>query len=143
MEQETLKKELLLTCAYKTQIDMSNTIHWIEIPTKNIERAAAFYSTVLDIKMTVMEAMGMKTSFFPHTAETQSGGCLMQGPDYEPSSKGAIIYLNGGKDLQIALDRINEAGGKIILPKTSLGQNGFMAHFLDTEGNRMGLHSKE
>ena len=44
---------------------MSNIIHWIEIPTKNIERAAAFYSTVLDINLTVMEAMGMKTSFFP------------------------------------------------------------------------------
>ena len=143
MEQEILKRELLLTCKGKTQIVMSNTIHWIEIPTKNIERAAAFYSAVLDINLTVMEAMGMKTSFFPHTAETQSGGCLMQGPHYEPTSKGAIIYLNGGKDLQIALERVEEAGGKIVLPKTSLGQNGYMAHFLDTEGNKMGLYSKE
>ena len=122
---------------------MSNTIHWIEIPTNNIERAATFYNTVLDIDMKVKEAMGMKTAFFPHTAETQTGGCLMQGPNYEPTDKGTIIYLNGGEDLQPALERIAKAGGKIILPKTSLGQNGFMAHFLDTEGNKMGLYSKK
>ena len=143
MEQEIPKKELLLTCKYKTQIDMSNTIHWIEIPTNNIERAATFYNTVLDIDMKVKEAMGMKTAFFPHTAETQTGGCLMQGPNYEPTDKGTIIYLNGGEDLQPALERVAKAGGKIILPKTSLGQNGFMAHFLDTEGNKMGLYSKK
>lgn len=122
---------------------MSNTIHWIEIPTNNIERAATFYNTVLDIDMKVKEAMGMKTAFFPHTAETQTGGCLMQGPNYEPTDKGTIIYLNGGEDLQPALERVAKAGGKIILPKTSLGQNGFMAHFLDTEGNKMGLYSKK
>ncbi len=122
---------------------MNNTLHWIEIPTHNIERAVAFYNQLLSIDMKVMEAMGMKTAFFPHTAETQTGGCLMQGPHYEPSSKGAIIYLNGGKDLQTALDRVEKAGGKIVLPKTSLGPNGFMAHFLDTEGNKMGLHSEE
>ena len=121
---------------------MCNTIHWIEIPTKNIERTATFYNTVLDIDMKVMEAMGMKTAFFPHTAETQTGGCLMQGPNYEPSDKGAIIYLSGGDDLQPALDRVVKAGGKIILPKTGIGQNGFMAHFLDTEGNKVGLFSK-
>lgn len=122
---------------------MNNTIHWIEIPTNNIERAATFYNTVLDIDMKVMEAMGMKTAFFPHTAATQSGGCLMQGPNYEPTDKGAIIYLNSGEDLQPALDRVVKAGGEIILSKTSLGQNGFMAHFLDTEGNKMGLYSKK
>ena len=122
---------------------MSNTIHRIEIPTNNIERAATFYNTVLDIDMKVKEAMGMKTAFFPHTAETQTGGCLMQGPNYEPTDKGTIIYLNGGEDLQPALERVAKAGGKIILPKTSLGQNGFMAHFLDTEGNKMGLYSKK
>ena len=122
---------------------MNNTIHWIEIPTNNIERAATFYNTVLDIDMKVKEGMGMKTAFFPHTAETQTGGCLMQGPNYEPTDKGTIIYLNGGEDLQPALERVAKAGGKIILPKTSLGQNGFMAHFLDTEGNKMGLYSKK
>ena len=67
----------------------------------------------------------------------------MQGPNYEPTDKGTIIYLNGGEDLQPALERVAKAGGKIILPKTSLGQNGFMAHFLDTEGNKMGLYSKK
>jgi predicted enzyme related to lactoylglutathione lyase len=94
MELETQKKELSLTCKYKTQIDMSNTIHWIEISTNNIERAATFYNTVLDIDIKVMEAIGMKTAFFPHTEETQSGGCLMQGSNYEPFNKRAIIYLN-------------------------------------------------
>ena len=142
MEQETQKKELSLTCKYKTQIDMSNAIHWIEIPTNNIERATTFYNTVLDIDMKVMEAMDMKTAFFPHTAETQSGGCLMQGPNYEPSDKGAIVYLNGGEDLQVALDCVTDAGGKIILPKTGIGQNGFMAHIIDTEGNKVGFFSK-
>lgn len=79
---------------------MTNIIHWIEIPTKNIERAAAFYSAVLDINLTVMEAMGMKTSFFPRTAETQSGGCLMQGPHYEPTSKGGPGFVWRLKDQQ-------------------------------------------
>jgi predicted enzyme related to lactoylglutathione lyase len=59
---------------------MSNTIHWIEISTNNIERTATFYNTVLDIDIKVMEAIGMKTAFFPHTEETQSGGCLLKEP---------------------------------------------------------------
>ncbi len=122
---------------------MSNIIHWIEIPTQNIERATTFYNTILDIDMKVIEAMGMKTSFFPHTDPTQSGACLMQGPNYQPSKNGAVVYFNGGKDLQHALDRVEAAGGKIIHPKTSIGHNGFMAYFLDTEGNKMGLYSKE
>jgi predicted enzyme related to lactoylglutathione lyase len=88
---------------------MSNIIRWIEIPTQNIERAAAFYNTILDIDMKVMEAMGMKTAFFPHTDPAISGACLMQGPNYQPSDKGAIICLNGSKDLQPALDSIEAA----------------------------------
>ena len=122
---------------------MQNSIHWVEIPTTNIERAVGFYNNLLSIEMKVMEVMSMKTAFFPHTAETQSGGCLMQGPNYIPSDKGTLIYLSAGEDLQTALDRVDASGGTIVLPKTSIGANGFMAHILDTEGNKVGLYSKQ
>ena len=122
---------------------MQNSIHWVEIPTTNIERAVGFYNNLLSIERKVMEVMSMKTAFFPHTAETQSGGCLMQGPNYIPSDKGTLIYLSAGENLQTALDRVDDAGGTIILPKTSIGANGYMAHILDTEGNKVGLYSKQ
>jgi len=122
---------------------MQNSIHWVEIPTTNIERAVGFYNNLLSIEMKVMEVMSMKTAFFPHTAETQSGGCLMQGPNYIPSNKGTLIYLSAGENLQTALDRVDAAGGTIVLPKTSIGANGYMAHILDTEGNKVGLYSKQ
>ena len=122
---------------------MQNSIHWVEIPTTNIERAVGFYNNLLSIEMKVMEVMSMKTAFFPHTAETQSGGCLMQGPNYIPSDKGTLIYLSAGENLQTALDRVDTAGGTIVLPKTSIGANGYMAHILDTEGNKVGLYSKQ
>ncbi|MCH1517609.1 MAG: VOC family protein [Flavobacteriaceae bacterium] len=121
---------------------MQNTIHWVEIPTENIERAVVFYNQLLSIEMKVMEAMGMKTAFFPHTAENQSGACLMQGPHYTPSAEGTIIYLSTGEDLQTSLDKIEGIGGAVVLPKTALGPNGFMAHIMDTEGNKIGLHAK-
>jgi uncharacterized protein len=52
-----------------------------------------------------------------------------------------LVYLNGGEDLSVALLKVEKAGDKIILPKTAIGPNGFMAHFEDTEGNKTGLHS--
>ena len=122
---------------------MQNSIHWVEIPATHIERAVGFYNNLLSIEMKVMEVMSMKTAFFPHTAETQSGGCLMQGPNYIPSDKGTLIYLSAGENLQTALDRVDAAGGTIVLPKTSIGANGYMAHILDTEGNKVGLYSKQ
>ena len=122
---------------------MQNSIHWVEIPATHIERAVGFYNNLLSIEMKVMEVMSMKTAFFPHTAETQSGGCLMQGPNYIPSDKGTLIYRSAGENLQTALDRVDDAGGTIILPKTSIGANGYMAHIFDTEGNKVGLYSKQ
>ena len=65
----------------------------------------------------------------------------MEEKGYEPSSSGALIYLNGGEDLSIPLSRVEAAGGKIIRPKTAIGANGFMAQFTDTEGNRIAFHS--
>lgn len=69
------------------------------------------------------------------------GGGIVQGAGFEPSDKGTLIYLNAGEDLSIPLAKVEKAGGKILLPKTSIGPNGFMAHLMDTEGNKIALHS--
>ena len=79
---------------------------------------------------------------FPFDMENGGiGGGIVEGPGYEPSQVGSLIYLNGGDDLAEPLSRVEKAGGKIVLPKTSLGPNGFMAQFIDTEGNKVALHS--
>ncbi len=113
----------------------------VEIPVTNFEKAKKFYETILDADMPIMEAMGMKSAFLPADLQTGVGGCIIQGGGYEPSSKGSLIYLNGGDDLDVPLSKVEAAGGKIVLPKTAIGQHGFMAHFTDTEGNKIGLHS--
>ena len=121
---------------------MANAINWFEIPVKNFNKAKTFYETILGATMQPMEAMGMKSAFFPADMENGSiGGCIIEGQGYEPTTKGSLIYLNGGEDLSVVLSRVEKAGGKITLPKMAIGQNGFMAHFEDTEGNKVGLHS--
>lgn len=62
---------------------------------------------------------------------------------YEPANTGSLIYLNGGEELGVLLAKVEQAGGKIIIPKTGIGPNGFMAYFEDCEGNKVGLHSKK
>jgi predicted enzyme related to lactoylglutathione lyase len=120
---------------------MKNAINWFEIPVKDLNKAKAFYETVLGAKLQVMEAMGMKSAFFPADLQNGIGGCLMEGQGYEPSAKGSLVYLNGGDDLSVPLSKVEAAGGKILLPKTAIGPNGFMAHFTDTEGNKVAFHS--
>jgi len=121
---------------------MANAINWFEIPVKNFNRAKAFYETILGATMQPMEAMGMKSAFFPADLENGSiGGCIIEGPGYELCNAGALVYLNGGENLAVILSNVEPAGGKTMLPKTAIGPNGFMAHFEDTEGNKVGLHS--
>ena len=121
---------------------MKNAINWFEIPVKNFDKSKKFYETILGAEMQLMEAMGMKSAFFPAEMETGGiGGCIIQGEGYEPSPTGSLVYLNGGNDLGVPLSKIEDAGGKILLPKTAIGPNGFMAHFTDTDGNKVGLHS--
>ena len=121
---------------------MANAINWFEIPVNNFNKSKTFYETILGAQMQPMEAMGMKSAFFPADMENGSiGGCIIEGPGYEPANKGSLVYLNGGDDLNGVLSKVEKAGGKITLPKTAIGQNGFMAHFEDPEGNKIGLHS--
>lgn len=58
-----------------------------------------------------------------------------------PQKEGTLVYLNGGDDLAVPLEKIEKSGGKVLMPKTAIGENGFMAIFLDTEGNRVAFHS--
>lgn len=120
---------------------MKSAINWFEIPVRNFERALRFYEAILSAKMQVMEMPGMRSAFFPADLQNGIGGSITEANGYEPSKTGSLIYLNGGNDLAVVLSRVEKAGGKILLPKTSIGQNGFMAHFEDTEGNKVALHS--
>jgi len=120
---------------------MKNAINWFEIPVKDFERAKKFYETLFAEPVTEMPHPVFKYGMLPADMMNGVGGGIVQGDGYEPSEKGALIYLNGGEDLAGPLSRVEKAGGRIILPKTSIGPNGFMAHFIDTEGNKMALHS--
>ncbi len=121
---------------------MTNAINWFEIPATDLARAKKFYEAVLGVEMHSFQAMGMESAFFP--ADLQSGGiggCIIKGEGYEPSAKGSLIYLNGGEDLSIPLSKVVAAGGTVVVAKTAIGANGFMAKFTDTEGNQVAFHS--
>ena len=109
---------------------MKNAINWFEIPVKNFDKAKTFYETMLGADLQVMEAMGMKSAFFPAELQTGDiGGCIIQGEGYEPSPKGSLVYLNGGDDLGVPLSKVEAAGGKILLPKTAIGPKWFHGTF--------------
>ncbi len=122
-----------------------NAISWFEIPTSDLDRATAFYEAIFDTKLIPLDMPQLQMRMFPlEDMMTGVGGALSYAPGfYSPSSTdGTLIYLNANPDVQIVLDRIEAAGGKIIVPKTEISpEHGFMAVFADTEGNRVALHS--
>jgi uncharacterized protein len=120
---------------------MKNAINWFEIPVKDFDRAKKFYETLFGAPIQEMPNPGMRYGMLPADMQAGVGGGIVQGPGFEPSATGALVYLNGGDDLSIPLAKVEKAGGKIVMPKTSLGPNGFMAHLMDTEGNKIALHS--
>ncbi len=121
---------------------MTNSINWFEIPVTDFERAKKFYETLFGVEIQIMPHPVFKYGMLPFDMQNGGiGGGIVQGEGFEPSTKGALVYLNGGDDLTTPLSRVEQAGGKILLPKTAIGSNGFMAHLLDTEGNKIALHS--
>lgn len=121
---------------------MKNPISIIEIPTEDLTRATTFYSAILDIPIEVVEMDGIKLGLF-HNAGGDLFVQLINGNGYTPSADGTIIYFNGGDNLQKVADKIERNGGKVIIPKTEIGpEMGFYALFTDTEGNKLGLHSR-
>ncbi len=119
---------------------MASALNWFDIPVTDMNRAKAFYSALLSGELT-LEEMGEAGAMAVLPYGDGVGGALMQGEDYTPSRQGSIVYLNGGDDLNVSLGKVEAAGGKVLMDKMSIGENGFIAFFLDTEGNRVGLHS--
>lgn len=120
---------------------MNKWINWFEIPATDFDRANKFYSGIFAIELYTMEMMGTKMAMFP-TGDNESGGAIVQGDGYVPSMDGSVVYLNGGKDLSGVLGRVENNGGKVIVPKTFIGEGmGYFAMFIDTEGNKVALHS--
>lgn len=122
--------------------DMKNLISIVEIPTIDFSRAVGFYQAILGVSIEEADMGGVQMGVFPSDGETVNVA-LIRGDDYKPSTDGAIVYLNAGDDLQIILDKIKPNGGKVVVPKTEISpEMGFFAMFTDTEGNKLGLHSK-
>ena len=118
-------------------------VAWFEIPATDLARAKTFYETILNATFTDLDlANGLKMALFPVDADG-IGGALSQHKDfYFPGNQGPVVYLNANPDLQAVLDRVEGAGGKVVMPKTQISEeNGYMALFQDSEGNRMALHS--
>ena len=124
---------------------MKNAISWFEIPSTDIDRAQRFYEAIFKITMVPLEMDNFKMRMFPLDNPMDGvGGALVKTDGFHvPSAtEGPLIYLNGNPDVQIILDRVEAAGGKIMVPKTEISPDyGFMAVFTDTEGNRIALHS--
>jgi predicted enzyme related to lactoylglutathione lyase len=117
-----------------------NAITWFEVPTTNMERAVDFYETILDTKL--QEWPGDEPCFmFPH-GDNGVAGSLVHRPKHEPSSNGAMVYLNVDGKLDEVLARAHREGA-VLLPRTQIpGGFGFYACVLDSEGNHVGLHSR-
>ncbi len=123
---------------------MKNAVNWFEIPATDYERAKKFYSAVLGetISDFHMPEKKMKYGVFAYDQKSQGvGGAIVEMEGMNPSADGSTVYLNGGDDLNVALSRVEAAGGTVIMPKMNIDENGFIAQFVDTEGNRVALHS--
>ena len=120
---------------------MANQVVWFDIPVVNLERAIKFYSAVLGAPVTKQEFPGMTIGMFPHESEKDISGCLYSNPNDKPSDHGPLMYLNVQGRLDQAVAAVETNGGKVLQAKHAIGPYGFRAIILDSEGNRIALHS--
>ena len=124
---------------------MTNTAVWFDMPVQNLDRASGFYSAVLDGKCEKQEFSGMSFALLPHYDEEGAvSGCLVPGKkttDPDPEGK-LLLYFNCDGRLDDAISKVETNGGKVLQPKHQIGPHGFRAVILDSEGNRVALHSR-
>ena len=120
----------------------TTALNWFEIPALDIERSKKFYETIFNIEMTLMDMGDEKLALFPFELGTgKASGAIATGEYHKPSDKGTFVYLNANPTMDNVLAKVEAAGGKILQPKFSIGENGFVAYIQDTEGSVVGIHS--
>ena len=122
---------------------LHNAVSWVEIPVADFDRAKKFYSTIYDYEMPEMDMGPVKMGILLHHRDNGGiGGAIVCGEMYTPSKQGSRVYLNGGNDLNTVLNRVEAAGGKVVMGKSYLGEGmGYIALIEDCEGNYVSLHS--
>jgi predicted enzyme related to lactoylglutathione lyase len=119
----------------------SNPVSWFEIPVMDMPRARAFYEYVLNVKLQPLNFGSLEMAYFPMRPGTAGApGALMKGEAFQPSQQGVQIYFYT-PDVDSTLKRVQERSGQVVLPKTRIGLFGYIASFVDSEGNRIGLRS--
>jgi uncharacterized protein len=120
---------------------MSNALDWFEIPVVELDRAIRFYASLLQATLREETFNGQRMAILPYR-DGGVGGALLLGEQLTPSTQGTVVYLGAGEDLDGALARVTAAGGRALSGKIHLSEAiGSIAFFMDTEGNRVGLHS--
>lgn len=119
-----------------------NPVNWFEIPANDLEQARGFYEAVFNIEMQVTEMGPSLMAWFPGgPGEPGATGTLIKTEGYIPSHEGSVVYF-GVEDIEATLTKIENNGGKTLVPKMSIGEYGFIAQFEDNQGNRVALHSQ-
>lgn len=123
----------------------SNSLNWFEISVADLKRAKTFYEKIFGIVMEEQEMNGMQMAFFPwENGSGKANGALCKSDFHKPSMDGTVVYLNANPDMSPVLERIERNGGNILMPKTHISEEiGHMAFFVDSEGNRVALHSQQ
>jgi predicted enzyme related to lactoylglutathione lyase len=122
---------------------MKRVINWFEIPAVDFERAVTFYEKVFATKLRREEIKDMELGIFPYEVPGPSGAvCKM--PQLQPGANGTLIYLDAGRDVAPVLARAQANGGKVVLDKTLISDDiGYIGVFIDSEGNRVGVHARK
>ncbi|HXO42063.1 MAG TPA: VOC family protein [Thermoanaerobaculia bacterium] len=121
---------------------MSNALNWFEIPVTDLARANRFYGALLRSELREEIFNDVTMALLPYQ-QGGVGGALVRNDQLAPSAQGTVVYLDAGDDLDGALERVNAAGGQVVMGRTHISDAiGSIAFFVDTEGNRVGLHER-